>query len=609
MARSVEDIVALYSELRTERSPIINHMEEFSRMYNGEVIMAIPEVDSLSKPAVANLLAQGLDSTAQRVASVVPKLSFPPLEDGHRRSMNRADMRRRVTTEWWDANRIPMKLRKRARHLIGYGATAVMVRPDFDIQLPCWTVMDPLCVYPAPMDDLDEVTPRYAIYTFRRSLSWLRVKYPAQASVLYKGGPATNNPEGLFTLLEYMDGDETVLVVLGADRYEDPNSIYGAQVATGAPFQELERIPNRSELCPIVMPGRITLNRLQGQYDQLLGIFEMQAALTALNYLSIKRGVFPDLWLLGKPGEIPKIIKEASGLMGETGIVQGGVLQPISQEPTLQVGPTIDRLERAMRIGGDFPAEMSGESASNIRTARRGEAVLSAAIDFPNQEYQEILADSLQAENTRAIAIAKAYWGRKTMSLYTSRSGKKAGPTYIPNDVFETDIHYVKYSFPGTDMNGLVISMGQRVGIGEMSVETAMEIDPMIDDPIRERNRVTAEALEKALLGGIQQQAAQGQIPPNDVAEIMRLVDQNKMNLADAVNKVHEQAQKRQASQAPAGSPPTQPGIAMPGAGAEAGISGPGAGGPKQFAQLLAQLRGPAQVTPAEQTVGAPPNA
>jgi hypothetical protein len=39
--------------------------------------------------------------------------------------------------------------------------------------------------------------------------------------------------------------------------------------------------------------------------------------------------------------------------------------------------------------------------------------------------------------------------------------------------------------------------------------------------------------------------------------------------LADAVTKIHEQAQKRQATPAPTGAPETMPGLAQPGMGAE----------------------------------------
>jgi hypothetical protein len=167
--------------------------------------------------------------------------------------------------------------------------------------------------------------------------------------------------------------------------------------------------------------------------------------------------------------------------------------------------------------------------------------------------------------------------------------------------VFDTDSNYVTYPAVGTDLNGLVISMGQRVGIGMMSKRTGMELDPLVDDPEQEMDRVTAEALDAALLASVQQQAQAGQIAPSDLARIADLVRNDRLELAAAVTKVQEEAQQRQATPAPPGSPETQPGLAEPGMGVEQ----PNAvEAPPQSAQNLSQLftalRRPAQMTAAE---------
>jgi hypothetical protein len=92
--------------------------------------------------------------------------------------------------------------------------------------------------------------------------------------------------------------------------------------------------------------------------------------------------------------------------------------------------------------------------------------------------------------------------------------------------------------------------------------------------------------------------AASGQLPPSDLARIMKLVGGNK-TLADAVAQVQREAQQRQATAGPPGapegpaapgSPEAQPGIAAPGAGAEAGAAIPAQ--PQSVANLLAMVRG-----------------
>jgi hypothetical protein len=125
--------------------------------------------------------------------------------------------------------------------------------------------------------------------------------------------------------------------------------------------------------------------------------------------------------------------------------------------------------------------------------------------------------------------------------------------------------------------------------MGTMSKRSFMTIDPLVDDPEFEHDAVIAEQLEQALLASIQQQASEGIIPPADLARIMELVANDQMELAEAVDKVQKEAQERQATEVDPMSPEAQPGLALPGMGAEA-MPAPG-GGPQQ-APPLAELLG-----------------
>ena len=62
------------------------------------------------------------------------------------------------------------------------------------------------------------------------------------------------------------------------------------------------------------------------------------------------------------------------------------------------------------------------------------------------------------------------------------------------------------------------------------------------------------------------------------------------MSLPEAIQAGQKRAQERQAAQAPAGSPETMPGLAMPGMGAEQPVAAP-AGAPS-LQDLLGQLGG-----------------
>ena len=195
---------------------------------------------------------------------------------------------------------------------------------------------------------------------------------------------------------------------------------------------------------------------------------------------------------------------------------------------------------------------------------------MAATVDFTIQEAQRIMSRSLQEENKIAITMAKKYSGNRSRTFYVTTKSAQGQVDYKPNTNFDSTDNVVSYSHPGADLNNLVIGGGQRVGMGTMSKRSFMAIDPLVDDPEFEHDTVIAEQLEQALLSSVQQQAMEGSIPAADLARIMDLVRSNKMDLADAIVKVQKEAQERQAELVPPGSPEAQPGLSMPGMGAEA---------------------------------------
>ena len=353
------------------------------------------------------------------------------------------------------------------------------------------------------------------------------------------------------------------------------------------------RIPNRAGVPLAVIPQRITLNRPHGQFDGLLGMYYTRARLQALTEIAIERGIFPDEYLVARPGENPEIIQLASGKEGLLGVVKGGDLRTQQVNPGYKTEQALDRLERQERLEGAIPAEFGGESATNIRTGRRGESVLAATVDFRVQEAQELFAASLLEEDKIAIAIEKAYWGEQPKSFFLPGRASVGKVDYVPNKIWETDFHYVAYSAAGSDVNNLIIGLGQRVGTGLMSKESAREADPLISDPDMEHDRIVSEGVEAALLASIQQQAANpdGPYQPADLALLVRKVMVDNKSLFDAVKEVDDAARERQAQEVPQGAPAGMPGLAMPGMGAEAPMAGPPPGG-GGIEALLAQLGG-----------------
>jgi hypothetical protein len=578
-----EQIVELYKERLDAQGPVLQQMRDVRRLANGDIVVPLNELDRNTKSSVANLLVQGLDQMSMRIASTMPTPYFPALREGNDRSMKLSRDRNRAMTAIWDANRMNQKMRRRARHLLAYSSSPVFIKPNFDKRLPEWHLRNPLDTFAAPSADLDNPVPDNCIFTYNRTYRWLTQNYGyAIDGILNVGNPSWDD---MFTILEYVCDNEIVTCVLGTEKARDTQT---GQSYSGARVVELTRMVNRTGMPLVVMPSRVTLDKPRGQFDGLLGMYYTRARLQALTEIAIERGIFPDEYLVSRPGENPEILQVADGKTGQLGVVKGGDIQQLQTNPGYKTDVALDRIERQERLEGAIPAEFGGESGTNIRTGRRGESVLSATVDFRVQEAQDTFASCLVEEDKIAIAIEKTYYGNSPKSFYIP--GRKGGIVdYTPNKLWETDFHYVAYSASGSDVNSLIVGLGQRLGTGLMSKETARESDPLIVDPELEKDRIVAEGIEAALLQSIQSQAADpnGPYQPDDLAYIAMQVQSNKMSLAEAIQAAQKRAQARQAAEAPQGSPETMPGLAMPGMGAEQPAAPSGPPNPQALLQAL----------------------
>jgi len=228
-----------------------------------------------------------------------------------------------------------------------------------------------------------------------------------------------------------------------------------------------------------------------------------------------------------------------------------------------------------------------------VRTGRRGQQVISASIDFAIAEAQDAMAESEACELERARAIDKAYHDTKK-SFWITTAGFTGKATYKPSETWEEDAPcIVRHPIAGTDLSELVINGSQRVGAGTLSRETFMRLDPMVEDVQGETQKIRFEAIELAFFTSVQTMAADPQGPwqPADLARIGLKMEGENKEWWVAVDELQREKQAEQAQGAPEGAPETQPGLSMPGQGAEVPATIPGLGpGADQATSLLAQL-------------------
>ena len=605
--KSVDEILALYKQRVSFYGPMHSKMRLIQSIYNGTAEVPLPDMERSEMPSVPNLLASGVDQMAGRIASVTPNVIFAE------KNPNRAEKRRvgtanRVVTGWWQEDRLMMKMKQRARHLIAYGMSPVVIRWKKD--RPTWHVRHPLETFPSTDLVAGQIKPTDCIFAYRRSVAWLRsMGYGPQVAAVT--GKWDMPQDASMLLIEYIDEAGTQLILTS---YSEGHDISTMWESTGKMRGVvLEYIETSDIEMPVTVPMRITLDGAAGQFDNMLGMYFMQARLMALETIAVEKGIFPDTYIVSRPGEVGRIIDGPhDGRTGLINIISGGDIRTEQPQPGYLTNPTIDRLERNQRVTSGIPAEFGGESSSNIRTGRRGDAVLSAVIDFPVAEAQETFAFALEEEDEIAIEMAKKFAGDKTTTIYVGTGNATKAVTYTPNQVFPDAEHVVAYPAAGTDVNSLIIGLGQRIGLGIMSKETAASLDPFIDNPEVEHDRIIAEGLEQALVASIQQQAAGGQIPPLVLAKVMSLVKSDRMEIAEALQKVTDDAAEEQrraeeeaAMQQGGMGAPMSPEQAMAGAtmgammGPEAAAQMqspiPGAGqGMEDLGALLGSLRRPA---------------
>ena len=537
--KTTQEILDLYKQRTLLYAPLQGKMKLIQSIYNGTMSVPLPDMEDSSMPFAPNLLAQGVDQMAGRITSTSPNVSFASTKPGTRIYDRRANNAARAISGFWQTDRLPLKMRQRGRHMIAYGMAPCVVRWNNALHRPTWHVRHPLETLPSTDLIPGQVAPQDVIFAYRRSVGWMRSNgYGDRVFALT--GRYDEPSDASILLLEYIDSDCTHLIAAGYQSIENNYSITMIdQNQSALKGVTLEYINNPIGICPVGMPSRITLDGIQGQFDNMIGMYYQQAKLMSLEVIAVEKGIFPDTYLISRPGEVGRFLDGPhDGRTGMINIIAGGDIREIQSQPGYLTNPTIDRLERNQRVTAGIPAEFGGESGSNIRTGRRGDSVLSAVIDYPVAEAQETFAFSLEHENVIAMELAKAYDGSNKRTIFVGTGNAARPVSYIANEDFEHVEHVVAYPAAGSDLNSLIIGIGQRVGLGIMSKKTASSLDPYIDNPEVEHDQIIAEGLEQALVSGMQQQAATGAIPPVVIAKVMRLVRDDKMEMAEAFDKV-----------------------------------------------------------------------
>lgn len=266
-------------------------------------------------------------------------------------------------------------------------------------------------------------------------------------------------------------------------------------------------------------------------------------------------------------------------------IILDGQAKLLQSSPGPMTQPIIDRLEQHLRSTGGVSPFYGGQNTGSLRTGKAIDTMGSFSIDPRVEEAQKIMARTLTSLNEGIGAVEKGYYPRRTIVAFTGFQTDDSMVSYVPADVYDTTgvspipTSVVDYEMPGASVSEITVEVGQLVGAGMMSKKTGMVKHPFIPDADAEEDKIIEEQIVAAVLGGFVQQAGSGAVPLIDAVAVLREV-QNGNDIVKAIETSQAAAQARQAAAAPppgpdqASSPATQPGLAAPGMGVEAGPPG-----------------------------------
>lgn len=615
-----DDVVSIVRNRQMNNGELLEKMIEVRRRYNSDWV--IPYVsehdDAVLPPTTPALIAEAIDFLGMRAASVMPYMNSPAIDSTKEvgvRSREYGAIRRKILGATHHQSKTKLHMRRAMRHLAGYATASMIVVPDFDTSLPRLELRDPLSSYPEPKAAEDLSPPKNCAFVYSKSVNWLRSNYP-QIRDWVASAQATG--EEMWDVVEWVDEEVTIIGILGPRDWE--SRTLGA---SGAVVQsmELHRWPNPTGVCPVYIPGRVTLDKIISQIANLTGQVDLMAQLQALSIAAGEKAIFRDRFIIGDSIKAPQLVggQWKDGRTGEMNIILDakniGELAG-TPDPTTQM--MIDRLERNVRIGTGLVPQAGGETYGALRTGRGMDSMMGTAVDPRIQEMQEIMEVALEHVNFVMFEQYKAYWPDKKFTMFSGWPGDKGTVDFTPSVHIETSDNVVAYTIPGSDVQGTTIQLGQLLGMKAISLHTLRSRHPYIDDPDAESARVEEETIEEALLQGLANQAAQGAIPVTYLAMIEKY-RRKEPDLVQAILKADAEMKAEQAKMAPppgegqfaapeqmpglSGPPPVPPGMPPPGPQGgpppPEGQGGPpmapqGQGGaPPDIQQLLSALQAP----------------
>ena len=462
---------------------------------------------------VPNLMMSGLEHLAQKIGRIPNlKVDVPNGKDSDR-ARAKADKIARIVTSYDDTQKLDLQMPQVGRWLPGYGFAVWVIRekkgPD-GTPYPCAELRDPYNCFPGyfgadqqpkemaivrrvPKEALARTYPKFVDKImskdgYETNTLGIGNAYASAYTDSYNGSWANSNGEGDL-IAEYYNLDGTYIFHM-----------------TSATI--LDFIPNPLDSGPaFVVAKKFAFDRLQGQYDQIIGLMASMAKINVMSIIAMEDAVFTETNISGEieSGQYRKGRFAVNYLSPGT-----QVSKPASNVP-YQIFQQIDRIERQLRVGGSYPVSDDSQSPLSFATGR-GLEELGASMSLMIREYHTVMADAIEMIDSKRLEWDQKMYGGQSKELSGYYNNQFFSEKYEP----EKDIQgayktrRVYGAMAGYDEPQKIVTGLQLLQAGIIDTQTLQENLDGLDNLTTVNNRITKEKADKILFDTLLAQAQQG---------------------------------------------------------------------------------------------------
>lgn len=507
--------------MRRQASSRDARMDLMRRVRAGDLEMVDPAAfsDLFPKPVVANFIKNAAEDFANSVAPL-PALNCASGAMRTDKDKQRGAKKNKGGDSYWRKSRLERGMFKAADQYDTYGFSALYIEPDFEDKCPHIFVEDGVGAY--FMKNRHGRTTHYAKCWYEKR-GTLRAMFPDMRALEPKDLHRHSDDEQL-EVVRYCD-DNVIVLYIHLDGQTIPLAEY----------------KNKIGLCPVAVAERHSLDaETRGRYDD--AVWPQLARNRMRMYLieATEKSVHAPVQVGFDVQELP---------VGPDAIVQ-------SETPIHRVGVDVpqaafaveQQMQEEVRTATMHPSARDGNAPGSVVTGRGVEALM-GAFDGQIRAAQIVLGEALAEATSLAFRIDEAYFGQTEREIQGTLSGESYVETWRPGkDIAGNYTCAVDYGFAaGLGAGQAVVLMLQLLGANLLSNATVQRNMPFAVDVEMESRHIQTEAMQKALLQGVEslaaalpQMATQGQDVSGPLAKIAQLISlrQKGQSLEDAATTV-----------------------------------------------------------------------